>query len=322
MDPFAPQGIRLENSHSAPGEKFDDTLSLFPTELIEPASAPRVLHVTVASPRTDTERVVFETVQPEWLIVTDDRVSQFDKVSEPWALTLLRQAGARWPYRLDLLGWRTISAVLIISAAATLLLMRGPHRTTSQQAASQSSVSQQVAAQQNASDVQPPREVNSISEVVPSVTAMAYAPPSVPTLQSSSYAPPETTIDSPPPSRVEVRKTELPNAAPVPPAAAAAQRPPARVQRNSVASASTASKPRGSTSSQFQGRLIVDSNPQGATVLINQRAVGVTPLDLPRYRAASYAVWVEREGYARWSAAVLVPADKVTRLKAQLEKRQ
>ena len=62
----------------------------------------------------------------------------------------------------------------------------------------------------------------------------------------------------------------------------------------------------------FNGTLIVESVPAGATVLINQRPAGVTPLRLPNYPAGSYAVWVEREGFQRWTAGVRVPADTTT----------
>jgi len=316
MEPSAYQPIRLDNAHPAAGEKLDDTMSLFPSEVVEQAHAPRVLHVTVTSPRTSTpEPIVFETVQPEWLIVTDDRPSQFDRVSEPWLLTMLREAAARWPYQFDWLGWPTLAAVLVISAAATLLLMRGPQQTDSKQIASEQSASEQIT-----SDARAPREVpDSIPNVAARTTLTTYAPPTVPAFQSPSFAPPETRIDSPAPVRAavskDVSKTEAAPAGPV-------QQTTAPVQRNSIASAPASSKPPGTAQAKFQGRLIVDSNPQGATVQINQQAVGVTPLDLPRYRAASYAVWVEHEGYARWSAAVLVPADKVTRVKAQLERRQ
>jgi hypothetical protein len=77
---------------------------------------------------------------------------------------------------------------------------------------------------------------------------------------------------------------------------------------------------RGAASARFNGRLIITSEPTGATVLINQRPVGVTPLDLSRYPASSYAVWVQQEGYQRWTAGVSVPANAVTRVRAQLRK--
>jgi hypothetical protein len=71
---------------------------------------------------------------------------------------------------------------------------------------------------------------------------------------------------------------------------------------------------------RFHGRLIVTSEPNGATVLINQRPVGVTPLELSRFPASSYAVWVQHEGYHRWTAGVRVPANAVTRVRAHLRK--
>ena len=54
--------------------------------------------------------------------------------------------------------------------------------------------------------------------------------------------------------------------------------------------------------------------------MINQRLVGTTPLELSPYPASSYAVSVQQDGYHRWSAGVLVPADKVTRVHARLQK--
>jgi len=68
----------------------------------------------------------------------------------------------------------------------------------------------------------------------------------------------------------------------------------------------------------FKGHLVVDSVPTGATVLINQRPAGTTPLHVTDYPAGSYAVWVEREGYERWTAGVLVQADKTTRIRPML----
>ena len=68
----------------------------------------------------------------------------------------------------------------------------------------------------------------------------------------------------------------------------------------------------------FKGHLVVDSVPTGATVLINQRPAGTTPLHITDYPAGSYAVWVEREGYERWTAGVLVQADKTTRIRPLL----
>ncbi len=76
--------------------------------------------------------------------------------------------------------------------------------------------------------------------------------------------------------------------------------------------------PRPTTPREFIGTLTVESEPAGATVFINQERVGETPLKLPDLRAGSRVVWVESEGYQRWSAGVLVPADKTTHLNVKL----
>ena len=81
-----------------------------------------------------------------------------------------------------------------------------------------------------------------------------------------------------------------------------------------------AARTRSSTpATPYRGHLSIDSVPRGATVFINQRQVGVTPLDLPRQPTGSYAVWVQREGYRRWTAGVLVPSNRITRVTAKLE---
>ena len=68
----------------------------------------------------------------------------------------------------------------------------------------------------------------------------------------------------------------------------------------------------------FKGHLVVDSVPTGATVLINQRSAGTTPLNLADHPAGSYAVWVELPGYERWTAAVRVQANRTTNVRPLL----
>jgi hypothetical protein len=70
---------------------------------------------------------------------------------------------------------------------------------------------------------------------------------------------------------------------------------------------------------RFVGTLSVQSEPSNAVVFVNQQRVGTTPLQLPRLPAGSYAIWVEHESYQRWTAAVLVPAHKLTRVTVKLE---
>lgn len=68
----------------------------------------------------------------------------------------------------------------------------------------------------------------------------------------------------------------------------------------------------------FKGHLVVDSVPTGATVLINQRPAGTTPLRLTDYPAGSHAVWVELEGYERWTGGVRVQANATTNIQPLL----
>jgi hypothetical protein len=70
---------------------------------------------------------------------------------------------------------------------------------------------------------------------------------------------------------------------------------------------------------QFSGTLDVESVPSGAAVFINQERVGQTPVLLKQIRAGSHVLWLEREGYERWSTSVLVPADKQTLVNAKLQ---
>ena len=71
---------------------------------------------------------------------------------------------------------------------------------------------------------------------------------------------------------------------------------------------------------QFVGDLTIESQPAGATVLLNQRPVGKTPVLLTTLPTGSYVLWIEREGYNRWTAAVLVSAVNKTRINAKLER--
>ena len=78
---------------------------------------------------------------------------------------------------------------------------------------------------------------------------------------------------------------------------------------------SLASAPRPTT---YVGSLSITSVPPGASVSINGKAAGVTPLRLHRQRAGSHAVQVAEEGFERWSAAVRVSADRLTEVTAKL----
>lgn len=69
---------------------------------------------------------------------------------------------------------------------------------------------------------------------------------------------------------------------------------------------------------KYIGTLLIDASP-GGNVLVNRQPAGDTPLRLTNLRAGSHLIWVERDGYRRWTRVVQVPSDRVTRVSAQLE---
>jgi hypothetical protein len=71
--------------------------------------------------------------------------------------------------------------------------------------------------------------------------------------------------------------------------------------------------------SPFIGGLAIESEPSGAAVFVNQLPVGETPLRLSGLSAGSRVVRIEHAGYERWTAAVLVAADKQAKVSARLQ---
>lgn len=114
----------------------------------------------------------------------------------------------------------------------------------------------------------------------------------------SSLSPPA----GPPPPAVAIPAVE-PQTANTAPAARPARRP---VEREPVRPAA------------YVGTLSIDSEPSG-DVLINRQAAGRTPMRAENLRAGSHLIWIEREGYHRWTRVVAVAANRVTRVWADLD---
>lgn len=68
----------------------------------------------------------------------------------------------------------------------------------------------------------------------------------------------------------------------------------------------------------YQGTLSIDAYP-AADVFINRRPAGRTPVRLTDLKAGSHLVWIQREGFRRFTRVVQVPADRVTRVSATLD---
>ena len=68
----------------------------------------------------------------------------------------------------------------------------------------------------------------------------------------------------------------------------------------------------------YVGTLLVVSQPAGASVFVNGKPMGVTPLKIADQRAGSLALRITRDGFQRWTAAVQVPAGQSTQVTATL----
>jgi molybdenum-dependent DNA-binding transcriptional regulator ModE len=142
-------------------------------------------------------------------------------------------------------------------------------------------------------------------------TAKSVAPPSKSVVPSSKSA---TT-----PSK-SVAAPSKPVVAPARPAASAAIVPTSGSSGASAKTTRDARQPKPQApSSQFVGTLAVESSPPGAAVFINRQRVGVTPLEVQGLASGSRVIWIERDGYMRWTAAVDVSADRLTRVNAKLQ---
>ena len=67
------------------------------------------------------------------------------------------------------------------------------------------------------------------------------------------------------------------------------------------------------------GALSVDSRPVGASVFIDGKLVGTTPLLIPTINAAGHTIAMELSGYKRWTSSVTITPGERTRVAASLE---
>jgi hypothetical protein len=75
-----------------------------------------------------------------------------------------------------------------------------------------------------------------------------------------------------------------------------------------------------STLGRFTGPLTVDSRPAGASVFVDGKPVGTTPLQLLSLDAGEHAIRLELAGYRRWTSSVRVVAGDQNRVTASLER--
>jgi len=69
----------------------------------------------------------------------------------------------------------------------------------------------------------------------------------------------------------------------------------------------------------YKGTLAIAANRPGARVFVNRQEVGVAPVRVRNLKAGAHLVWIERDGFRRWTRVITVPAERVTRVTADLE---
>jgi hypothetical protein len=100
----------------------------------------------------------------------------------------------------------------------------------------------------------------------------------------------------------------------------------ARLERESNATAPSAGTPaaRGtepSTPVSFTGSLYVDSRPRGATVFVDGRSIGQTPVMVPNVAIGAHVVRIEMTGKKPWTSSTRVASGETARVTGSLEDR-
>jgi hypothetical protein len=132
-------------------------------------------------------------------------------------------------------------------------------------------------------------------------------------------------VEAPAPLAVVRRPMSMPTVAltPAPARLPAQSTPPAAPRpRTSTRRATVPAEADDVAPRSFVGHLTITSTPVGATVSINGRAAGVTPLVLRERPAGSVAVQINNDGFERWSASVQVRAGEMTNVSATLRRAQ
>ena len=68
------------------------------------------------------------------------------------------------------------------------------------------------------------------------------------------------------------------------------------------------------------GALVIESRPPGATVFVDGRRIGTTPLSLPDSSPGTHRIRLEMEGFSPWVTTAVVQAGARTRVAASLER--
>jgi len=89
----------------------------------------------------------------------------------------------------------------------------------------------------------------------------------------------------------------------------------ARLERKGATERTAPAAPAGG----LTGSLYVDSNPRGATILLDGRSVGQTPLRMAEVRVGTHVVRLELAGKQPWTSTTHVTAGEPARVTGSLE---
>jgi hypothetical protein len=95
-------------------------------------------------------------------------------------------------------------------------------------------------------------------------------------------------------------------------------RPESDRSAQAIARVPTPSPP--ATIETYMGALNVESRPAGASVFLDGKLVGTTPLGLPEVASGGHVIRLEHDGYRRWSSSVRVVTGERNRVTASLER--
>lgn len=140
------------------------------------------------------------------------------------------------------------------------------------------------------------------------VTIVSEDRPEPPPIESESEpaAVPAPVVDAAPPAEIQ-------NAATVSVTPATTVRP-----RDVVARGDPPPRVAARAPTVYVGTLTIDASPPGE-VFLNRQSAGRTPLRLEKLRAGSHLIWIEREGYRRWTRVVAVAANRVSSVSVTLD---
>ncbi len=157
------------------------------------------------------------------------------------------------------------------------------------------------------------------SQPAPAAPSAPVAKPGPqPTAVAPAPAAPAPAVSPPAPAPTTTAAPAKPTATAAPPGPAA-KKP---AEKRAAPAATRTPPPSTTKPTAVVGSLSISSRPAGATVILDGRAVGTTPLTLPAVAAGSHAVRLVLEGYRSWSVSAQVVAGQSKRVNASLERNE